>query len=195
MQFCMYPIERTARKFPFGIDDDDFDATLLPVDLIEGARIEDVSSLITDDEFTIFKRELGTRAVEKLEKMKYVIIHRFPDSDIQDGKFVSGSELLHRSQNIIAELAACLRLIRPTAQHTQMCWGRVQDNGELYDIGFQNPLEFTESPQNQLFFRVRTVDVNDLVDCAPLFRAAMHGQNWKFRMAVQMHEAGHFQMS
>jgi hypothetical protein len=123
MQFCMYPIERTATKFPLGMDDDDFDVTLLPMNLIEGAQIEDVSSLITDDEFAAFKQELGTRAVEKLEKIKYVIIHRFSDNDVQDGKFVSGPELLQQSQNIVAELAACLRLIRPTAQHTRMCWG------------------------------------------------------------------------
>lgn len=193
MQFCLYPIERTARKFPLDIDDDDFDASLLPIDLVEGARIEDVSPLISSDEFEVFKRELGVRAIEKLEKMKYAIIHRFPDSAIENGEFVSEVDLLHRSQNIVAEMETCLRIIRPTNQHTQMCWGRVNNNGGLYGFGFQNPLEFTASPANQIFFKIRTIDLNDLVVCAPLFRAAMHGPYWKFRMAVQMHEAGHFQ--
>jgi hypothetical protein len=190
----MYPIERTAHKFPRGFDDDDFNATLLPLEIIEGARIEDVSSLITDDEFNVFKHELGTRAIEKLEKIKYAIIHRFPEHEIDsDGKFHAASELLHRSQNIVAEIAACLRIIRPTSQHTQMCFGHVKDDGTLFNIGFNNPLEFVDAPQNQKLFRVRTSDIQDLIYYAPLFRAAMQGPYWKFRMAVQMHEAGHFQ--
>jgi hypothetical protein len=35
--------------------------------------------------------------------------------------------------------------------------------------------------------------MRSLLFYAPLFRQAMHGPYWKFRMAVQMHEAGHFQ--
>jgi hypothetical protein len=190
----MYPIERTAKVFPRGIDDEDFDATKLPIGIIEGAQVEDVSSLITEDEFQIFKDPLGTEAVKKLENMKYAIIHRFPDHEVDsNGKFVAGRELMERSQNIVAEIAACLRLIRPTSQHTQMCWGSIGNNDKLYNIAFSNPLEFVNAPQNQKLFLVRTSDIQDLVFYAPLFRAAMHGPNWKFRMAVQMHEAGHFQ--
>ena len=123
-QFCLYPIERIARAFPLGSDDDDFDATILPINIIEGATIEDVSSLISEDEFKVFKEPLGVYAVENLEKIKHAIIHRFPDYEIDtSGKFIAGSELLKRSQNIVAEIAACLRLIRPTSQHTRMCWG------------------------------------------------------------------------
>jgi len=36
-QFCLYPIERTARAFPLGNDDDDFDPTILPINVVEGA--------------------------------------------------------------------------------------------------------------------------------------------------------------
>jgi hypothetical protein len=190
----MYPIERTAKVLPLGYDDDDFDPTILPVDILEGARIEDVSSLIGDEEFQIFSDLLGAESIKKLEKMKYVIIHRFPDYEIDaDGKFVTGHKLFQRSQNVVAEIAACLRLIRPTSQHTQMCWGCIRDNGTLYNIAFNNPIDFVDAPENQKLFRVRTSDLHDLVLYAPLFRAAMHGPNWKFRMAVQMHEAGHFQ--
>jgi hypothetical protein len=191
----LYPVERIARAFPFkGNDDDDFDETLLPIDIIEGARLEDISALITEDEFEIYKSHLGTESVEKLQRMKYAIIHRFPESEIDaDGHFVSSADLMHRSQNIVAEIAACLRLIRPTSQQTQMCFGHVKDDGILYNIGFSHPLEFVDAPQNQKLFSVRTADIQDLIYLAPLFRVAMHGPNWKFRMAVQMHEAGYFQ--
>jgi hypothetical protein len=100
---------------------------------------------------------------------------------------------MERSQNIVAEIAACLRLIRPTSQHAQMCWGKVRPDGTLWGIGFSNPLEFTNAPQNQRLFTVRTRDLRDLITYAPLFRIAMHGEYWKFRMAAHMHEAGHFQ--
>jgi hypothetical protein len=193
-QFCLYPIERTARAFPIGVDDEDFDATILPINVIEGATIEDVSSLINAHEFEIFRPPLGTDAVRNLERIKYAIIHRFPDHDVDSsGNFIAGPELLERSQNIVAEIAACLRLIRPTSQHTQMCWGDIKNDGTLYNIAFNNPLDFVDAPQNQKLFRVRTSDLHELIFYAPLFRAAMHGPNWKYRMAVQMHEAGHFQ--
>jgi len=200
MQFCLIPIERIARKFPVkGIDDDDFDESIVPIEIMEGARVEDVSSLISEDEFSIHRQHLGTELVEKLETMKYAVIHRFPEYEIHEDepdptkRFVDGTSLLERSQNIVAEIAACLKLIRPTPQHTQMCWGKVNDNGGLYDIAFSHPFEYVTVPENQKFFRVRTSDINDLISYSPLFRKAMHGPYWKFRMAVQMHEAGHIQ--
>lgn len=193
-QFCLYPISCVARgQIWGGADDEGFDPSILPLNLVEGATIEDVSSLISSDEFEIFKRPLGDKAVEHLEALKYAIVHRTNDHELDSGKLVSSHELRKRSENIVAEIAACLRLIRPTSQHAQMCWGRIRPNGQLHEIGFSNPLDFVDAPQNQKLFAVRTSDIRDLIFYAPLFRKAMHGEFWKFRMAVQMHEAGHFQ--
>jgi len=193
--FSLYPISCIAHDLLHGgADDENFDDSLLPLSLVEGATIEDISSFISADEFDIYKTRLGTDAVEYLENLKYVIIHRYPDHEITvDGDFVSEATLMKRSQNIVAEIAACLRLIRPTSQHAQMCWGRVRPDGTFWGIGFSHPLEFTDAPQNQRLFSVRTRDIKDLAFYAPQFRIAMQGEYWKFRMAAHMHEAGHFQ--
>jgi hypothetical protein len=193
-QFCLYPISRISRGLMRGgADDDDFDPSILPVTLMHGATIENVSSLISEDEFEIYKQRLGTDAIEHLENLTYAIVHRSPNHEIIGGSLVTDVELMERSQNIVAEIAACLRLIRPTSQHAQMCWGKIRQDGQFYGIGFSNPLEFTDAPQNQRLFSVRTKDIQDLVFYAPLFRNGMQGQFWKFRMAAHMHEAGHFQ--
>jgi hypothetical protein len=53
-KFSLIPIERTARsRQRGGLDDDDFDASLLPLEITEDVWIEDISTLVSDDEFEI----------------------------------------------------------------------------------------------------------------------------------------------
>jgi hypothetical protein len=194
-QFCLYPIQRTAQAITRGgIDDDDFDTSALPIALIEGAGIEDISSRIRDDEFEYLKGHLADESIKQLKRVQFAIVHRAPHVEIDhQGKYVLSHDLMLRSENIVAELAACLRLIRPTSQKTQMLSGEIRSDGTFSTRRFNSPLTFVDAPENQKQFTVRTADIDELVFYAPLFRSAMHGPNWKFRMAVSMHEAGHFQ--
>jgi hypothetical protein len=48
-------------------------------------------------------------------------------------------------------------------------------------------------PEVQRLFKLRNRDADDLRALAPDFLRGMRGEFWKFRMAVQFHELGHFQ--
>jgi hypothetical protein len=194
-QFAMYPIQRIAQGMNYGGPDDyHFDPSILPITTVEGATIEDVSALFAEDEFDYLKGHLTDDSINLLRRIKYAIVHRADDfEDNGNGRYTLARDLLIRSQNIVAEIAACLRLIRPTAQRTQMLSGGIRREGGFSIRVFNDPISSVELPANQLHFTVSTEDIQELIFYAPLFRAAMQGENWKFRMAVSMHELGHFQ--
>lgn len=194
-QFCLYPIQRIAKSIDSGgIDDDDFDASILPLALNDGATIEDVSSKIHDDEFEFLRGHLSDDSMKELRRIKIAIVHRAPDREADgNGGVIFSDELLKRSENIVAENAALLRLIRPTYQKALMISGRIRHDEGFSTRHLNDPLTFVDAPENQKYFAVRTSDVRDLVYYGAMFRKSMHDPNWKFRMAVQMHEAGHFQ--
>jgi hypothetical protein len=194
-QFCLYPIQRTARGANRGgIEEEDFDESVLPLALVEGACVEDVSPRLVEDEFEFLRGHFSDDSVKQLKRVKYAIVHRAPDIQVdRQGKYVLRDELLRRSENIVAEMAALLRLLRPTSQRTQMVSGEIRGDGTFSTRHLNDPLTFVDAPENQKHFTVRTSDIKRLQTYGPLFRQAMHGPNWKFRMAVHMHEAGHFQ--
>jgi hypothetical protein len=74
-----------------------------------------------------------------------------------------------------------------------MMWGRIRDNGKLDVLGFDHPVNLMETPENQKLFSTRNEDADDLRVYAPEFLRAMCGLFWKFRMAIQFHELGHWQ--
>ena len=104
-------------------------------------------------------------------------------------------ELVDRSNRLVQEIVACLRLIRPTTQHAQFMGGSVEPDGTLGHFHFDNPFTFVSSLLNQKLFGIRTVDIQRLKYYAPLFVAAMEGHYWKYRMAVEMFQSGYFQHS
>jgi hypothetical protein len=167
----------------------------VPFEIGEGAFVEDVSGQFRADEFEIYNEQIGIRRIQPLKRIKYALVHRFPSygRDIETGKLLLETELTFKSRKLVYELAACLRLIRPVSQYAQFCEGRITDDGRFYDVAFNTPLEDVFAPINQRQFRVRKEDLVALRTYAPLFRKAMSGPYWKFRMAAQMHEAGHFQ--
>jgi hypothetical protein len=195
-KFTLFPIERIARNW-LGIHEGNFDDSLLPLQVHGDVKLEDVSALISDDEFSYCKAALGTETTRHLETIKYAIIHRFPsiDKDPVTGELIFEQELAERSQRLVQEIVACLRLIRPTTQHAQLMGGSVQPDGTLKHFHFDNPFTFVSTLPNQKLFGVRTSDIQDLRLYAPLFVNAMEGNYWKFRMAVDMHQSGFFQHS
>ena len=59
-------------------EEEDFDPSLLPFSIFDGVTIEDVRPLIPDDEFDVYRSGMGTHAHEKLKRLHYAIVHRFP---------------------------------------------------------------------------------------------------------------------
>lgn len=177
------------------MDDDDFDLSLLPFGVVPDVHIEDVSGLIRAGEFDIHKPVLGEYRVGELERIKYAIIHRYAQhgTNPETGRYLVDAEQTERSRKLVHEIAACLRIIRPVTVRADFCEGSVADNGELYHIGFNEPEPNFSLPINQRLFAFRNEDIRMLSIYAPLFRLAMSGPFWKFRMAVQMHDTGYFQ--
>jgi len=193
----LFPIERIARDWLGSTPENDFDETLLPFHVLDDVYIEEISERISRDEFDYCKRELGTETVKHLEGMRFAIVHRFPSmaQDPITGQIVFESDLEEQSRGIVQEVIACLRLLRPVAQHAQFLGGTVMPDGKFAHFHFDNPVTYLTSLPNQKFFGVRTKDLYALRFYAPLFHHAMEGNFWKFRMAIDMYQSGFFQQS
>jgi len=112
-----------------------------------------------------------------------------------DNEIIGEQQVSEDSKNLLKMLAACLRLIRPMRINALLMYGRIRDEDGSFDVrGFDiPPLHLIEVPDVQKHFKLRNQDANDLKAYAPDFLNAMRGEFWKFRMAVQFYELGHFQ--
>jgi len=78
-------------------------------------------------------------------------------------------------------------------QRTSLLRGELGEGGKINVQHFEHPNEILEVPEAQKLFHLRNSDLDLLRKVAPAFLQAMNGEVWKFRMAVEFHEAGHFQ--
>jgi hypothetical protein len=193
-KFSLFPIGRLAKGPHQGFDDSDFDLSILPFEIEPDVHVEDVSGIIDHDDLVFYKKYIGEHQFEALEHIKYAIIHRYPENMLKpDGHLVVGAEMTIRSRTLVRELAACLRVIRPVSQLASFCEGHINEQGKLVRFAFDNPLDALNLPTSHNLFSIRTHDVQNLRTYAPVFRTAMNGDFWKFRMAVQMYDTGYFQ--
>jgi len=178
-----------------GADDEHFDRTLLPFSVVEGVQIENVSALLTTDTFDCVKERIGSDAMSHLRGVEYALVHRYSPKAFldSDGNWVGEEIQSQSSADLVRNVAACLRIVRPMRQSAQLMWGGVREDRRLDVLGFDAPIDHHEVPEVQKHFHLRNRDVDDLRFYAPHFLRAMREQFWKFRMAVQFHELGHFQ--
>ena len=196
MKFSFHPIQQIAcGEHRGGGDDSDFEPSMLPFVIMDGLAIEEIAHLIRDDEFDIYRSGMGTYAHDKLDRLRYALVHRFPDcgTDEVTGKFVFGAESVHRSWALVRNVAACLRLIRPMTEYLHLFHGEIDDDGKFTRIALDTPVDYVINPFNQRQFGFRTQDAHDLKFYAPRFVETVSQDFWKFRMAVQLHESGCFQ--
>src|SRR6267154_508696 len=189
MNFTLYPIYSLAGE----IDDERFDLGLLPFNVTEGVYIEAVK--FHPGTFIPHRVRLGTFVVEKMEQVRFALVHRYqPKPIIIDNKVIGEQDRSEGSNNLLKMLAACLRLIRPMRIDALSMYGNIRGDGSFDVKGFDvPPLHLIEVPDVQKHFNLRNRDANDLRTYAPGFLHAMRGQFWKFRMAVQFYDLGHFQ--
>jgi hypothetical protein len=185
MKFTLYPVYWIADL----VDDEQFDLNRLPFDITENVRLENVSGHFRGGAFALWAESLGQDIVGHLEDVKYALVHRYHTRLVDEQQQATASETLLRN------LAACLRLIRPMRQHALLMRGDIRDEDNSFDVhGFDIPtLHLMEVPVVQRLFKLRNRDADDLRGYAPRFLDGMQGRFWKFRMAVQFHELGHFQ--
>jgi hypothetical protein len=193
MNFNLYPIYWLAGQ----VGGSPFDHARLPFDIAEDVRIEAVLERFREDAFALWAPRVGSIVVEELQRVRFALVHRYrPDPIIVDGQFIGEAQHSEASQNLVLMLAACLRLIRPMRQSALLIHGKVRDEDGSFDVGGFDmpPPHLIEVPEVQRLFMLRNQDADDLRRYAAQFLRGMRGEFWKFRMAVQFHELGHFQV-
>jgi hypothetical protein len=193
MKFTLYPIYWIADI----VDDEEFDRGRLPFHIMHGVQIEDVYDRLREDAFSHLERKLGTSTVEILRNVRFALVHRYEHDTIPPGgaPAVVAANRSPGSERLVRALAACLRLIRPMRQRALLMGGNVRQADGSFDVTTFDlpPAHLLEVPEVQRLFKLRNQDCDSLGQYAPEFLRAMDGQFWKFRMAVQFHELGHFQ--
>lgn len=180
----LYPIYALANAH----EDYPFDAAL-PYQIREGVALEDVTTLFNAGTWDWVGNELGRRDIEELRGVRHALVHRYA----VPGERREDEDANQKSIQLMHNLAALLRLIRPMRQMALLMQGEIQEDTTLNVRHFEHPIDLLEVPQVQKLFHLRTQDAEALRAFAPRFVAAMQGEFWKFRMALQFHDAGHFQ--
>jgi hypothetical protein len=137
--------------------------TILPS---EDLTIEDVSHLITEKTFSLWKNEctVSKRTSDALESVRFAIVRRHCSPTPSDGGLETRSTLL------IDYASSCLELIRPTRRSRAMhIRGVIKSDGSFDPQGFSAREGFADVPEIQKIFVVREEDVKLLISVLPEF--------------------------
>jgi hypothetical protein len=111
---------------------------------------------------------------------------------IKNGEIIPEHEYVQYSEQLVRKIAACLRLIRPMRQFSSFMRGNGRSDGTFDVESWQSTADLMEVPEVQMLFQLRNRDADDLRTYTPAFLKGMNQNFWKFRMAVQFHELGHW---
>lgn len=158
----------------------------------ENLTIENVSHLITEKTFSLWKNEchVSKRTSESLESVRFALVHRQSSPYYGDGGPESRAALL------IDYATSCLALIRPTrisrAMHIR---GVIKSDGSFDPQAFGAREGHGDVPEIQKLFYVREQDIKLLISLLPEFmQLYQKDENGKMkddyepiRMAVQLY--------
>jgi hypothetical protein len=186
-RIALYPILSIAADW----DDEPFDRSVLPVQIVPAVTLEDAKSLFREDQFDWLTHHLSKQELDTLKSIRYrlAIVHRYQPDEYDSGR---GGKADQKAEVLVRNVAACLRLIRPTGQTAGFMRGTERKDLTFQEDHFENPTAFVNVPDVQKLFSLRNRDVTRLQTIAQKFLDAMSGEFWKFRMSVELHEAGHF---
>jgi hypothetical protein len=132
---------------------------------------------------------MGKHDMETLASVKYAIVHRF------EVPYLDVGQAQQQSADLVNNIAACLRLIRPMRQFASLMVGSLRDDGTIEIQTFNHPVNLMDVPQLQKSFSLRNKDIVQLQDVADEFMRGMKGEFWKFKMSASFHDGGHFAVS
>ena len=125
--------------------------------------VEDISHLITPENFDLWRENLSEKQREDLGKAKIALVHRFGSSG-----HVGADE--QASKDLAEKAAACLRLIRPTRSRNQTIQLTFLDNGGVDVFRFTHPQDFPPSiPFFEVLNAIRAEDLLTLQRVLPKF--------------------------
>jgi hypothetical protein len=167
-------------------EDEPFNEAVLPFEVIPNVTLELVSPLFSDETWDWLQSYVGKRSLDDLKGVRHAIVHRY-ETEQEAVNLGAHSD----SRKLIQNIAALLRLIRPMTQRALLIQGEFRRDDTLDVKTFDHPIDL-EVPEVQKLFCVSNRDADALRELAPEFLRAMAGEFWKFRIAVQFHDAGHF---
>jgi len=167
---------------------------MLPAQIVPDVTIENVRPMFNAETFSWVGSEMGKHDMETLGGVKYAIVHRFEVPYLDSGN----ADL--KSAELVNNIAACLRLIRPMRQFASLMVGNLRPDGTIEIQTFSHPVNLMDVPQLHKGFSLRNRDIQDLQSVANAYLRGMNGQGEKFdfekfRMAVSFHDTGHFAVS
>lgn len=182
MRFRLAPIYSVGLRG----SEDRFNTALLPFEISDGLTIEDVEPKLGVDAFELWKRMLGESTYERVGRIKYAIVQRYD----------SAHPISSSADSTLDFATSCLRLVRPMRENVlTSAEGDLRADGTFDVRSFQLSGQHagTEVVEAHKLCGLRTRDAEELRELLPEFVAAMTGEFWKFRMAVQFHNLGYFQ--
>jgi len=158
----------------------------------EGITVEDVSSLITEDTFSLWKEDcyISKDTAEALENISYAIVHRYTS------KYERDLDFDQHSTHLINCAVACLGLIRPTRPSRAMnIPGVIKRDGTFEPHGFSATNVPAEVPEIQKLFTIRKQDIELLSVVLPEFlkvyvkdsQGKLTDEYEPLRMAIQLY--------
>ena len=130
LKATLYPIYALADR----ADGLPFDTRILPFQIVEAVTVEDVTAMFTPDTFAWVRNELGRHDVEELQRVDYAIVHRYESNEMGEG----GNDDM-RSDKLVRNLVACLRLVRPMRQQASLMRGTLGQHGKINVQHFEHP--------------------------------------------------------
>src|SRR5258706_92222 len=162
----LYPINGVTESW----QDDPFDHSMLPAQIVPDVTIENVKSMFNAETFSWVGSEMGKRDMETLGGVKYAIVHRFKVP------YLDAGQAQQQSADLVNNIAACLRLIRPMRQFASLMVGDLRSDGTIEIQTFTHPVNLMDVPQLQKSFSLRNRDVVELQNIVDEFLRGMTGE-------------------
>jgi hypothetical protein len=141
-RLTLYPIAGVAGPW----EDEPFDESKLPAPIASDVTVENVTPLFSRDAWSFAENQVGKRDLETLKRVKHAIVHRY-----FSGRYGTGiSE--QESADLVHNLAACLRLIRPMRQYALVINGSLQPDDTISIQSFDHPSNSLKSPTSKKDF-------------------------------------------
>jgi hypothetical protein len=180
--FQLLPLERLSEQ--------KFDLAQLPFKVLPAVEVADVSQLLPPSMFAPLATEVGRYRMRFFDgDVKHAFVHRYeehPDAS----RLEECARLAKRNDELLNEVFACSRIVRPTRRHGSVT-GYLRPDGTVDQRGSTFPDNALDVPEALKLFAFRNKDLEELRGLIGPFLKAMHGEYWSFRMAVQYYYMGY----
>jgi hypothetical protein len=181
--FQLIPLERLSGQAAF-------DLSKLPFSIMQNVEVADVSELLPPSMFENLKAEVGRHKMRFFDgTVKHAFVHRY-DEHPEAFTFQESSKIAKRNDELLNEVFACSRIVRPTRRQGSVT-GYLNDDGTVGLRQTTFPDSALDVPEALKLFAFRNRDLESLRALIGTFLKTIHGEYWPFRMALQYYYMGY----